>query len=143
MSIFWLGNDESVKVPPEKLLPEMWEDRYFLPGTIHGGEDYVIRVYLNDAHSESPEYNDHDQFEVEYISRDLILEAYKEDPTCGDIFNEILAEGLESFAVPNDGKHDFGAIFDSWNESIPFTMNKELVLWANGSMLVGSAIVPF
>ena len=136
MSLFWLGGKPE-KVSPDRLLPEMFEDRYFLPDTIHGDSDYVIRVYLNDAHSESPEYKDHDQFEAEYIDRDLILKAYRNDPTCGTVFSDILAEGLESFGIPNDGGHDFNEIFNTWNESVPLT-NRELVAWADGSLQHGS-----
>lgn len=128
MSIFWIGNEYEM-VPPDRLLPEMWEDRYFLPGILHGDDDYVIRVYLNDAHGENPACNDHDQFEAEYIDRDLILKAAKEDPSYGDIFNEVIAEGLESFGIPNDGDHDFNEIFKAWDESVPLT-NEELVYWA-------------
>ena len=112
MSLFWIGGKPE-KVSPDRLLPEMFEDRYFLPDTIHGDSDYVIRVYLNDAHSESPEYKDHDQFEAEYIDKDLILKAYRNDPTCGTVFSDILAEELESFGIPNDGGHDFNEIFNT------------------------------
>ena len=132
MSIFWIGNEHDM-VPPDRLLPEMWEDRYFLPGTLHGDDDYVIRVYLNDAHGECPACNDHDQFEAEYIDRDLILKAAEEDPSYGDIFNDVIAEGLESFGIPNDGDHDFNEIFKAWEESVPLT-NEELVYWAEGKM---------
>ncbi len=44
MSIFWIGGPEGVIVPMDQINATE-EDRYFLPGVIHGGEDYLIQVY--------------------------------------------------------------------------------------------------
>lgn len=127
MSFFCLvGGSAKEPYPEDKLKEEMWEDRYFKPGIIHGGEDYMIRVYLNDSHSESGD--DHNQFEVEYIGADLILEAANADPSFGDVFNQMLCQELENFCVPST-EIDFYELCKAWDESIPMT-NNELVSWA-------------
>lgn len=129
MSIFWLDG-EPQKVPQDKIIPDMFEDRYFLPGIIHGGEDYLIRVYLNDSHGESE--GDVDQFDIDYITRDLILKAVKEDPSLDDAFYEALFEA-ENFCCPNDGSSgDFAKLIDAWPESIYMT-RANLVNWADGT----------
>lgn len=129
MSIFWLGGAPE-KVSQDKIIPDMFEDRYFLPGVIHGGEDYLIRAYLNDAHCESE--NDVDQFEIDYITRDLILKAKAEDLSLGDDFYQILFEA-ENFCCENDGKSgEFAEIIRTWHESIYMTRT-ELVNWAEGT----------
>lgn len=133
MSTFYLGNPNPRIVSPEDLLPEMYEDRYFLPGVIHGGEDYLIRAYLNDSHAESgvysdEEFTDHAQFEVDYITKDLIMEAKEIDPDLGDEFYQHLF-GAECFGCANDGKSDFSALIDAWPKAM-YLSHSELVDWA-------------
>lgn len=129
MSIFWLDSTP-IKVNPQILNEEMFEDRYFLPGKIHGGEDYLIRVYLNDAHYEAEDGSDFDQFEVEYIPASLIIEADELDPLHGDAFRDHIAIHLESFGCPNDGESgEFAAIVEAWPDAIPMT-EQDLVDWA-------------
>lgn len=130
MSIFWLGS-ELRKINPKELRPEMYEDRYFADGIIHGSEDYLVRVYLNDSHSETE--NDVDQFEVESISQSLVLKAHKVDPSHGEAFYDYIIENCVSFGCPNDGKSDFSEIFDVWEQS-SIVSNDELYLWATGEI---------
>ena len=129
MSIFYLGG-RNEKVPPEAILPEMFEDRYFLPGVIHGGEDYLIRVYLNDAHCEDETSADNHQFEVDYITKDLITEARTIDPSLDWEFYQHLTSA-ENFCCCNDESGDFVSIIEAWPKSIYMTRS-ELVKWAEG-----------
>lgn len=129
MSIFWLGG-EPIKISPKAIVPDMFEDRYFLPGIIHGG-DYLIRVYLNDSHCEDETSHDHDQFEVDYITKELILKAASVDPELGQDFYDTLFEA-KNFCCRNDGMSgEFAEIIRSWPESIYMT-HSELVNWAKG-----------
>lgn len=127
MSIFWLGGSKRI-VPAKEILPAMYQDRYFLPGVIHGGEDYVINVYLNDA----KETGEPEQFEVNYFTKDLIMKAHEEDPTHGEAFLETLLTECESFACDNDGDESFAGIIEAWPESISMS-NSDLVSWATGT----------
>ena len=124
MSIFWLGGPKEV-VPQDRITKEMYEDRYFLPGVIHGGNDYVIRVYLNDVGYEG----DPDEFVIEYLTRDLVLKADKEDPSHDRIFNEILTCECENFVCYNDGSGDFATLIVVWDRSVVLS-NADLVKWA-------------
>ena len=128
MSICWIG-DNSVKIDSELLTGEMFEGRYFLPGIVHGDENYLICIYLNDAHYDDEEAGEYDQFEIEYIWRDLILDADVKDPSHGEVFNEIIAAGLESFGCPNDGEGDFADWFEAWPDAIKMS-NDDIVKWA-------------
>jgi len=125
MSIFWLGGPERI-VADRELRPEMFEDRFFLPGLIHGDEDTLIRVYLNDVWNEG----DPDQFVVELLSRTLILEAHKLDPSHGQIFSEKLVEEAENFACLNDGTGDFATLVEVWPKAVVMS-NQDMVDWAN------------
>lgn len=129
MSIFYLGG-KNEKVPPEAIMPEMFEDRYFLPGVIHGGEDYLIRVYMNDAHLEDETSADNHQFEVDYITKDLITEARTIDPSLDWEFYQHLSSA-ESFGCCNDESGDFVSLIEAWPQSIYMT-HSELVKWAEG-----------
>ena len=124
MSIFWLGGKNEI-IPPEQIKQEMFEDRIFLPGVIHGGEDYLIRVYLNDICNE----NDTEEFIVEYLTKDLIRKAHQEDPTHGDLFYATLLSEAENFACYNDGSGDFASLIEDWPKSVIMS-NSDLVNWA-------------
>lgn len=132
MSTFWIGGPKRI-VMPEELKAEMFEDRYFLPGAIHGGEDYLIRVYLNDAHCDSE--NDASQFEVEYIGRELIREAYAKDSSLGDEFNSYICSYMESFGCRNDGSGDFASLVEAWPEAVSMS-DSDIVAWAGGHYAV-------
>lgn len=121
MSIFNLGGTPEM-VPEEKLTKDMESDRYFLPGVIHGGEDYVINVYLNTD-------SDPVSFEVSYFTKDLIKEAFEKHPKCGfDFFQHLLSES-ESFGCYN-GTGDFAELVKAWPKATYMT-HTELVKWAN------------
>ena len=129
MSICWFGG-EPRKVPASEILPEMFsEDRVFLPGKIHGG-NYLIRIYLNDMHCEGPA--DNDQWEIDYISPELINVAQKRDPSLGIEFSDYINEHAENFACPNNGKGDFAFLIDVWPEGLVMK-NEELVKWAENN----------
>jgi hypothetical protein len=128
MSIFSLGGN-AVNVPEKAILEEMYQDRYFLPGTIHGG-DYLIRVYLNDAHCESEPACDHYQFEIDYITKELITEARTIDPSLEEEFYEHLFNA-ENFCARNDGSGDFVSLIEEWPAS-EYLTHSELVKWAEG-----------
>ena len=124
MSIFWLGGPEKI-VSEEKIKREMYEERIFLPGIIHGGENYLIRVYLNDVGYEG----DPDEFIVEYLTRDLILKAHEADPSHTSIFNEIIIDEAENFVCSNDGSGEFAALVDVWPKAVQLS-NDDIVCWA-------------
>lgn len=110
-------------VPPEKLEKEMYTNRYFTPGIIHGGDNFLIRVHLNNNGT-----GQSDQFIVEYISKDLIIRADREDPSHQKKFDKIIEEGLVSFASTN-GTGEFLSLFEMWPEAVK--MNRcDLVAWA-------------
>lgn len=127
MSFFCIvGGKASTPFPESELVKEMLEDRYFKPGIIHGGKDYLIRVYLNDSHAETSD--DHNQFEVDYITADLILAAADEDPTLGEKFNNIINDQLENFCVTSMDK-DFCVLANEWHKAVSMT-NEDLLAWA-------------
>lgn len=126
MSIFWIGGPNKI-IPDDEIRPEMYEDRIFLPGVIHGGEDYLIRVYLNDVRSEG----EPDEFVAEYLTRSLILKAHDEDPSHEWPFEEILTCEAENFACYNDGSGDFASLVEAWPEAVVMS-NADLVDWAKG-----------
>ena len=119
-----LAGGKCVIVPKEKLLPEMHEDRFFLPGIIHSGKDYLINVYLHDNEEDEP-----DQFEVNYFTKGLILKAAQHDPSLGDNFWQYLICECETFECENDASGEFAALIEKWPDSIYMT-HSELAEWA-------------
>lgn len=113
-------------VKREELLSEMFEDRFFMPGVIHGNKDMLYGVYLNDAKEGTEE--DPDTFELAMITRDTILEAA--DASEGE-FRQLIFTGSESFGCCNDGSSEFCTIVDEWEKSSAMT-DDELVRWAKG-----------
>lgn len=137
MSIFWIGGP-NVVIPENEITREMYDDRYFMPGIIHGDEDTIIRVYLNDAVGE----NDPDEFIVEHLTKDLILKAHTADPTHQEFFEETLSTEAENFACYNDASGDFATLWAEWPKAVAMT-NDELVKWAGVPTLpVKKADVP-
>ena len=120
MSMFWIGGPERI-VPKEELKEEMEQDAIFLPGIIHGGDDYLIDVFLNENES----------FDVYYFTKDLILEAYDHDPSCEDDFWQYLICNCECFGCDNDGSGDFASLVEEWPNTVIMS-NSELVAWAKG-----------
>ena len=135
MSIFWLDGPKEV-VSDAKIKKEMFEDRIFLPGIIHGGKDYLIRVYINDVGYE----DEPDEFIAEYLTKDLILKAHVEDPSHESIFNEILVEEAENFACHNDGSGEFATLVEAWPEAIVMS-NDDLVNWAKDRYVPKNAVI--
>lgn len=135
MSIFWLGGSERI-VPDTEIKKEMFQDRIFLPGIIHGGEDYLIRVYINDVGYE----DEPDEFIAEYLTRDLILKAHKEDPSHEQVFNEVLLDEAENFACYNDGSGEFATLVEAWPEAIEMS-NSDLVDWAEGRFIAKKSVI--
>lgn len=111
-------------IKEEELLPEMFEDRFFLPGIIHGNEDMLYGVYLNDAKEGTAE--DPDTFELVMITRETILEAAKAPK--GEFRQLIFAES-ESFGCCNDGSSEFSTIVDEWVKSSAM-IDEQLICWA-------------
>lgn len=111
-------------VKREELLPEMFEDRFFKPGVIHGNEDMLYGVYLNDAKAGTED--DPDTFELAMITRETILEAAKAPK--GELKSIIWSES-ESFGCRNDGSSEFCTIVDEWEKSSEMT-DDELIRWA-------------
>ena len=126
--MFWIGGEGKV-VERGELNPEMYQDRYFLPGIIHGCKSYLINIYLNDSRDCEEEA---DQFEVNYFTKDLIKRAHKLDPFNGDDFTQVLLTECETFACENNGQSGFAELVDAWPKSIMMS-NSDLVDWANGS----------
>lgn len=129
MSLCWLGCDNPRIVPKEELKEEMWSERFFLPGTVHESRNHLIRVYLSDAHGN--EEGDPELLEIEYLTKNLILGAAREDPSLGEEFNNILNSDMEAFYCTNTGDDEFSTWIERWPEAIPMT-NKELLAWAKG-----------
>ena len=126
MSIFWLGGAKRF-VREEEILPFIYEERFFLPGVIHGGKDYVVNVYLYWA--EQGENEGCWAVEVNYYTTALILKAHKADPTHTDYFSDILSSECERFVVENDGTGDFAELTEAWSQSVRMD-NDALVKWA-------------
>lgn len=117
------GNKGRV-VKEEELLPDMFKDRFFMPGILHGNEDMLYGVYLNDAKQGTEE--DPDTFELAMITRDTILEAAKAPE--GE-FRQLIFTRSECFGCCNDGSSEFSAIVDEWEKSSAMT-DAELICWA-------------
>lgn len=128
MSVFWLGNPTGEIVPKNEVKVTCDETRYFKPGILHGGEDYLLRVYWY--------YQEEDEYpvaEVQYLWKDEIRQFAKDAETNGNIdvslFEEEVSECCENFIVRNDGTAEFSILNDNWNKSIPMEIG-ELLEWA-------------
>lgn len=129
MSVFWIGGPEGIIVPMDQINATE-EDRYFLPGVIHGGEDYLIQVYEwnNDGTPEG------ERIGARYLYASDILdwakEATMDDGSLNkDIFSECINEESEEFVVENDGTGDFVTLNEDWDKALPLSY-EEVISWA-------------
>lgn len=133
MSIFWIGGPEGIILPLEKMNTTE-EDRYFLPGVIHGGENYMIQVYAwnNDGTPEG------ERIGAKYLFVEDILEwakeATMEDGSFNsDIFEECINEGAEEFVIENDGTGDFVSLNEKWGEAKSWDYAR-VISWAESQL---------
>ncbi len=129
MSVFWLGGPEGVIVPSEELKTTE-EDRYFMPGVIHGSEDYIIQVYYW-SNGEGPE---NDRIGAKYLWAASVLdwakEATNEDGSLNkEIFEELINENAEEFVIDNDGTGDFVTLNEEWDKALALDY-QEVISWA-------------
>lgn len=129
MSIFWLGGPQGVIVPI-KDIKATEEDRYFMPGIIHGGESYIIQVY---GWSTGPRPED-ERIAARYLFIDDILAWAKESSDSAgildhDVFEELINEKSEEFVVENDGSGEFVTLNNTWHQAIVLSY-EEIVSWA-------------
>lgn len=129
MAIFWIGGPEGVIVPSEELNTTD-DDRYFLPGVIHGSEEYIIQAsaYNNDGTAEG------EKIHIRYLYAVDILEWVKQSMNDNgtlncDAFEECLCESRDQFIVDNDGSGDFVSLNNVWDKSISMDY-ADLVVWA-------------
>lgn len=130
MSIFCVGGPKDIIVPLCDINTTE-EDRYFLPGTIHGGEDYIIQVYGYNVGDGSPEG---ERIEAKYLYAVALLawakEATKEDGSLDmDMFEELLCENSEGFIIDNDGSGDFFTLNNLWDEARAWSY-QDIISWA-------------
>lgn len=128
MSVFWVGGPEGIIVPTDEINTTE-EDRYFLPGIIHGGENYIIQVWgWNSGSGEKDEC-----IGVKYLFATDILNWAKEAARDGsldeELFGELINEKAEEFTVGNDGTGDFVTINEVWDQSLTLSYN-EVITWA-------------
>ena len=130
MSVFWIGGPEGVIVPQNEIKGTE-EDRYFMPGIIHGSEDYIIQAYYW-SHGEGPE---HDRIGVKHLYASSIAEWAKEATSKDGIFNkaafeEIINNRAEEFVLENDGTGDFYSVNEVWDQAMALSYS-EVISWAN------------
>lgn len=129
MSIFCVGGPEGVILPFDEMNTTE-EDRYFLPGVIHGGENYLIQVYAwnNDGTPEGERIGARYLYAQDII--DWAKESTMDDGSLDkDVFSECINEESEEFVVENDGSGDFVSLNEEWNKALPLSY-EEVVSWA-------------
>lgn len=129
MSIFCVGGPEGIIVPTAQINTAE-EDRYFLPGIIHGGEDYIIQVWGWNAGSDEQG----ERIGAKYLFATDILDWAKEatgENGClnEEIFAELINERAEEFVVENDGTGDFVTLNSVWDKALPWNY-AEVIAWA-------------
>lgn len=97
---------------------EMYSEHFFMPNIIHGSEDIIASVCLNDE----------DNWIIEYISKDSIIKA--KDETMED-FYEALDEEAGVFIVEN-GTDYFKEMCELWTVYAEPMSKEDLVSWAKG-----------
>lgn len=130
MSIFWIGGPEGVIVPEDEINATE-EDRYFMPGIIHGSEDYIIQVYYW-SNGEGPAG---DRIGAKYLWAASVLEWVKEAESEDGSFNHAVFEELinnyaEEFVLENDGTGDFVTLNTVWDQALPLSYS-DVIKWAN------------
>lgn len=134
MSIFWIGGPEGIIVPTEDIKFNPDEDRYFMPGAIHGSEDYIIQAYYW-SNGEGPEC---DRIGVKYLYANSILEWARESVNehgflDEDVFAELINDNAEEFVVENDGTGDFVSLNEAWSNSFALSY-QDIVSWAHAQI---------
>lgn len=135
--MFWIDGPKEV-IPEEKITMKEDENRYFVPGTIHGG-DYLIQVYYC-SNGSSPQG---DRIGVKYLCPTDILDwekrAKEPDGVFNkDIFEELLNEEAEEYVVENDGSGDFATLVEQWGNSHVWNY-EEVIRWAKEYLLHSDA----
>lgn len=117
MSIFSIGTPNGRVLNEKEIVSCTEEDMYFVPGVIHGGEDYLIQAHGYSV-GERPE--DH-RIELKYLF-DHQIEEWKAKATRDDgsleesIFEECILTEAETFIVDNDGATtDFEELNNCWD----------------------------
>lgn len=133
MSIFWVGGPEGIIVPTADINTTE-EERYFPPGIIHGGGDYIIQVYGWNAGSGPKD----ERIGVRYLFARDVLEwsAEAAKPTGSfdkEMFEELINEKSEEFVVDNDGSGDFFTLNSLWDKAFPWSF-PEVISWAQQKM---------
>lgn len=128
MSIFCLGTPPGRVIPVSEYNITMDEDRYFLPGIIHGGK-YLIQVYAYSGDA-------YDKIEASYLTPDNIIRAKKEATDVDGSFNpdrftDALNEIVENFLCENKPNDPcFAVLNEQWANSKTMSP-KEIIEWAN------------
>ncbi|MBQ2389645.1 MAG: hypothetical protein II305_06295 [Clostridia bacterium] len=136
MSIFCIGGPEGVIVPEHELKFTPDEDRYFLPGIIHGSEDYLIQAYYW-SNDEGPKG---DRIGLKYLHAEHIL-AWAEESTDNhghldtECFEELINEEAEEFVIENDGDGEFCSLNEVWDKSVNLDY-EDIINWAKEKMKV-------
>lgn len=132
MSFFWIGGPEGVIVPAAEIKFHADEDIYFLPGTIHGSEDYIIQAY----YWSNGKWPEGDRIGIKYLYADSIMEWAKEavdehGSLNHAVFEELINEHSEEFVVENDGTGDFVSLNDAWDKAFAWNY-QDVIAWARG-----------
>lgn len=127
MSIFCIGTAPGRVIPVSEYNIIMEEDRFFLPGIIHGGE-YLIQAYAYSGET-------CDKIEVSYLTPYDIISAQNEATAADDTFNpdkftDILNETAENFICENTPDDPcFAELNSQWANSKTMTPD-EIIEWA-------------
>lgn len=131
--MFWLDGPNEI-IPEERICMKEDENRYFVPGTIHGG-DYLIQAYYwcNDNRPQG------DRIGLKYLYPTDILEweLQSRDATGvfqEDVFEELINEKAEEYIVENDGSGDFASLVKHWENSHAWSY-EEALHWAKEFLL--------
>lgn len=130
MSIFSIGGHQGIIVEAADLKPIEDDDRYFMPGIIHGGEDYIIQAYYW-SNDEGPAG---DRIGARYLYASDILDWANEASTVSgsldeERFTELINAKSEEFVVLNNGTGDFVSLNDCWAQARPLSY-QEIISWA-------------
>lgn len=131
--MFWIDGPKEV-IPEDKITMKEDENRYFVPGTIHGG-DHLIQVYYW-SNGSSPQG---DRIGVKYLYPTDILVWEKEATEAKgvfdkDIFEELVNQEAKEYVVENDGSGDFATLVEQWGNSHVWNY-EEVIHWAKEYLL--------
>lgn len=132
MSIFWIGGPEGIILPTEQVRTTS-DNVYFVPGIIHGSEDYLIEAwgYNNEGTPEG------ERIGINYLPSihilawaDIASESGAFDP---DVFEELINEHAENFVVDNDGTGDFVSLNEVWGQAKQWSY-ADVIAWAKNAV---------